>query len=142
MLIDLDDFTALKDKNQKFVDASGKIGSFSVSLTGGASGNFDISSANLIKCIKVEAGKDPVTEEISTSISVIGEDFSNDVFNLRYASADDGEKFELPKENTVSKPQEVKKENNITVIILISAVAAFVVLAAVTGIVIWRRKVK
>ena len=142
LLINLDDFTALKDKNQKFVDASGKIGSFSVSLTGGASGNFDISSANLIKCIKVEAGKDPVTEEISTSKLAIGEDFSNDVFDLRYEPADDGEKFELQKENTVSKPQEVKKENNITVIILISVVAAFVVFAAVTGIVIWRRKVK
>ena len=142
LLIDLDEFTAQKDKTKKFVDASGKIGSFSVSLTGGASGNFDISSANLIKCIKVEAGKDPVTEEIGTSISVIGEDFNNDVFDLRYESADDGEEFELPKENTVSKPQEVKKENNITVIILISAVAAFVVFAAVTGIVIWRRKVK
>ena len=98
-LAPLSKFTSRLDRTTKFIEKSGKIGAISFSLSSGASGDIDITSANLIRCIKVAAGKDPVTEESGNTINVIGEDYSTDVFNCRYEPADDGEEFSV--QNTV-----------------------------------------
>ena len=92
-LAPLNKFTSRLDKTSKFIEKSGKIGAVSFSLSSGAYGDIDISSANLVRCIRVEAGKDPVTEESGSTISLIGEDYSNDIFDCRYDPADDGEAF-------------------------------------------------
>ena len=106
------------------MEKSGKIGAISFSLSSGASGDIDISSANLVRCIKVEAGKDPVTEDGGNTISVIGEDYSTDVFDCRYEPADDGEAFSV--QNTAKpakKNEDLKKGSGaLTVIIIIGGV--------------------
>ena len=123
-LAPLGKFTSRLDKTVKFMEKSGKIGAISFSLSSGASGDIDISSANLVRCIKVEAGKDPVTEDGGNTISVIGEDYSTDVFDCRYEPADDGEAFSV--QNTAKpakKNEDLKKGSGaLTVIIIIGGV--------------------
>ena len=93
----------------------------------------------MVKCIAVEAGKDPITQEIGTTISIKGEDFSNDKFDSRYESAQDGETFALPKANVITKVEKTK-EKNITPILLICVSVLFVLGIATTSIILIRRR--
>lgn len=141
-LVSLDMFKSRLDKTTKYTEKSGKIGSISFTLSGGASGDIEITSANLVRCINVEAGKDPVTEETPNTINTIGEDYSTDVFNCRYEPADDGELFSaaaISKNETENKDRDNKKSSSAAVIAVI-ACAAVAAAGGITAVTVYIKK--
>ncbi len=115
------------------------ISAISFTLSDGTSGDIDITSANLVYTVPVEAGKLPKAAEYESNvISNTQEDFSGDVFNCRYEPADDGEK--PIKTNTPVNKSAPGNKNRIVITFIIIGGAVLVAAVSATGIIIIKKR--